>query len=150
MLDEADSIAVEGFSEVNILSVLLSRDRPFSGVNYALSSDVHLGLFSWVLPCFCLSLLVSDNELVLFHAGTESFAEGELGMSNDVWFRRGLEFVDRVWTGRLGLVDWSRVGCHVLFVVAGVGLLADCLPDRAVCSHCVSIREGVSLRCGFR
>jgi hypothetical protein len=129
VLDKVNGISIEGFGEIDVFGVLLAGDRPLSGVNDALSPIISIGL----------CLLVGYDELVLLHMIAELFAEGELGMGNDIWFGRRSEFVDQVWVCCLGLIDWVGVGCHVLFIAAGVTLFADGLPHGTISSHCVGI-----------
>jgi hypothetical protein len=93
VLDEANSISVEGFGEVDVFSILFVGDHPLSSVDDALSAGVGVSQFARVPHCLGLSLLVGDDELVFLHAATESFAEGKLGMGDDVWFSQQLEFV---------------------------------------------------------
>jgi hypothetical protein len=110
VLDEAYSVPVEGFGEVNVFGVLFTGDRPFGGVDNALSSVVGVRRFPWILGRLSLCLLVGDDELVLLHVVAESLAEGELGMGDDVGFGQRPEFVDRIQVCCLSLVDQAGVG----------------------------------------
>jgi hypothetical protein len=86
VLDKSDHISVEGFGKVDVFGVLSVGDCPLGGIDDALSARVGVGQFAGVLRCFGLGLLVGDDQLILFHAVAELFAEGKLGMGNDIEF----------------------------------------------------------------